>query len=849
MPKEDKNTTAGRPAGFFREGWREIRRKFERRSLRKQLQQQDLERSQALTRLGQRAWQEKLDFASFPALSAQLTQLETRAGELGAASKALEGQGAVLEEKRRAEVARFDGERNSVEAKKRPVDESLLAARQKQSQQERAVQLLENRLAALPGELAAIEQQLTALRAGTVPDCNAKLAAAETRRQLLQAEQAQAAAELPKVREPLAGIETDVARLDNESQAYAAEINRIEGERRTSLAALDSELNRVRGQLSATARETGTLEKERGERWMQLGLALYERKERHPALADGQKEISAIDARRGSTQAALNASLAETQRLPRGTMLKFVGSFLLAPLLLLITVAGGYLGWQWWSERGQPEEARVNVNPYLTHPLENHPAYILANHLADARGDEEAASLLLEVFRTIHLGVYTPAGKKILGGAERSDNDFYLYDFQWKTLAHAFAARNSTNWENFSQLLGKNLLQLQDSTIFQTVFTEAVQARYARAGGGPRPPRGKRKIRASRAEAEDAPGSPNDPKSFLILFVDGLARRQLKPYTLSELTTRQPRDLYVDRLQSFLLMLDFFTRPPQAAAPPQARMLRFFPRLIPTVYADDPCDSVKGDEKEGEWGEGEDELGFGMDRLENAAEAAEGAGEAAGREGLRATGTAISGLMSRMSKAMDIRNAINAMMLLSAVTVTVQVAPDEMVHLPHGGQNQVNFVAQVTLDPKALPEGSIPCGSMKGHSTGSQGKKWLKGVRVEWDWDKEWEKYYQLTNETVSKMSGRYATITDEFGQTEIMWESKKTCESKGKVVGPDLVMQATAVNIIGPALDALFGGSDPVSLGLKVGPSIYQFMAPELRGYVNYALRWHEKKPKEKQY
>src|SRR3990172_1602328 len=230
--------------GFFREGWRELGRKWERNKRRGQLRRQEAERRQALARLGQRAWKEKVDLSGFPELSAQLAQLEARAGELSVTSKSLDTERAGLEEKRRAEAASFDGERRAVEEKKRPVDNALGAARQRQADQERTVQRLEARFAALPKELIALEQQVVALSAGAAPDRDGKLAA--------------------------------------------------------------------------------------------------------PALADGQKEIGAVDQNRAATQAALQASLAQTQAMPPGTLLKFTAVVLLVPLLLVGLGVGGYLGSQWW---------------------------------------------------------------------------------------------------------------------------------------------------------------------------------------------------------------------------------------------------------------------------------------------------------------------------------------------------------------------------------------------------------------------------------------------------------------------------------------------------------------------
>ena len=200
--------------GFFREGWRELGRKWERNKRRGQLRRQEAERRQALARLGQRAWQEKVDLSGFPELSAQLAQLEARAGELSVTSKSLDTERAGLEEKRRAEAARFDGERRAVEEKKRPVDNALGAARQRQADQERTVQRLEARFAALPKELIALEQQVVALSAGAAPDRDAKLAATSAKRQELEAEKARLGSEVPTARAALPGLLAEVNRLD-----------------------------------------------------------------------------------------------------------------------------------------------------------------------------------------------------------------------------------------------------------------------------------------------------------------------------------------------------------------------------------------------------------------------------------------------------------------------------------------------------------------------------------------------------------------------------------------------------------------------------------------------------------
>src|SRR3989304_1125727 len=125
--------------GFFREGWRELGRKWERNKLRGQLRRQEAERRQALARLRPPAPQGEGGPSGLPAPPPPLAAppREPRASDPPAPSKSPDTERAGLEETRRAEAARFDGERRAVEEKKRPGDNALGAARQRQADQER----------------------------------------------------------------------------------------------------------------------------------------------------------------------------------------------------------------------------------------------------------------------------------------------------------------------------------------------------------------------------------------------------------------------------------------------------------------------------------------------------------------------------------------------------------------------------------------------------------------------------------------------------------------------------------------------------------------------------------------
>lgn len=348
MPDSDAVTSSPRD-GFLRAGWRELGRKWHRRTLQKQLAAHDRKRDEALTVVGQRAWQEQIDLSGFPDLRAQLSRLDERAGELSAAARTLEAEQAALEERRATEIATFDGQRKAVEERKRPVDAALQSARERHTARTRALQKLAARAAALGGELTAVESRIATLAASASPDGQAQLAAAQTRHQQLLAEKARLAGEVPQAQAELPGLTAEVSRLTAESQQHAASLAQIESARKTALAAIDGPLDRVRTLLRGSAQQATAVQQERGGRFAALGLALYTQKVDLAPLTDLIGRVRALDEERAVTQAALQASRAASLAMPQHTMLKFVAMVVLIPSLALAATfaarAGMYPGW------------------------------------------------------------------------------------------------------------------------------------------------------------------------------------------------------------------------------------------------------------------------------------------------------------------------------------------------------------------------------------------------------------------------------------------------------------------------------------------------------------------------
>src|SRR5689334_20082065 len=267
MSQNLSTPAAPKKTSFLREGWRELVRKLQRRKLRGKMTQDDRARNAALSSLGQRAWEAGVDLSDFAALSAQIKSVDAQVAQLAASAQKLESDKGAQEEQRRGEVARFDARRKALDDLKRPVDVALRDQTQKHSAQVREATRMESRLAAIAGELAAIEKQAAIPAA---PGQEAQTAAREAQRQRLLTEQSQLSADLPQARQATQVLAPEVERLNQETQRLTNEIARLEAERKAGLSHIDATLDRLKGELRATSEQSKAAIDERTNRFLQL---------------------------------------------------------------------------------------------------------------------------------------------------------------------------------------------------------------------------------------------------------------------------------------------------------------------------------------------------------------------------------------------------------------------------------------------------------------------------------------------------------------------------------------------------------------------------------------------------
>ncbi|MGH9601053.1 MAG: hypothetical protein ACRD24_01580 [Terriglobales bacterium] len=786
--------------GLFRNGWAELGRKWDRRKLQKQLAEHDRTRAALLGKLGETAWQSGADLSAHSGLRDQLLTLEGRAGEIAAHRKALETQRQGLEERRKGENTKYDAQRAAVEAKKQPVDAELAAARNRQVQQEAAVRSLQDRMRSLVQVMESLQQRVGSLAASPAPDRDEQIAAAKSRIAQIEAEQPEVAAQLRQANEAMQPFTAEVNRHLEQSRQFAAEMERIEQERRGVVQAIDSELNNLRAQLQSTGESAKNVGQDRGTKLVELGRALYESKSADPKLADAMNAVAAEDKRRATTQGALDSSMAQTRALPSGTVPKFLAATLALVLVVLALPIGSYWGWKWWKERAEEEYVEpAPINPYLNHELKAEAAYVLANRLADAKTDKEAQTVLLEVFRTIGLGVYTPDGKKVQGGAERSDKDFFLYDFQLRILARTQMHPSYLEFPDFAYVLGDGLVKLEQPGFLQGILQEAIVRRY-----------------------REATNSPKDRGNFLILFVDGLARRQPLPYSLEDVGSRSG-ERYISPVQSILLILEFFMKP-GAPRIPDAWLQESW-GLIPSVHAQGPCSLIQGDEAQNNFGRGSDIIG------QLAAEIPGMVGKVAGAIG------DVTGVIGTLGD----------LLLLYGLDIHLEPQP-YTIHLLHDEPFVAAVEATATFDPQGVPDEVLKCGWLAGKKMPVKGP--VKDVELTWNFFPALQPHLEMHREMMSFLTGTAGglrTRTDENGKSTFLIQPHVCVDRRGRIVGQDYMAKVSAriITTDVPTPGFRLG----MGFFLKFGPGTIEYLMGGKKAYARFRAEWHKKQPERKQY
>ncbi len=401
---------AGRLA-FLAEGFRELGRRARRAELRRRLAAQDRERQRALVMLGRTAWRAGADLAEWADLRGEIETLERRAGDLAATSKRLGEERAALEARRQSEVARTEAALKPARAAQAEAATALRAARAALSEKDHTTRQLEARLAALAQDL-----QRQSGGPAAPPAQDAPAATTQDRRQTVEAQQIALRQQLTTEAEARKPIAAAVTARQAGSQRCADEIVRIEREGKSVLVPIDADLKRVRQESGGTTRDGVAVDQALSTKFGELGAALYGRGVSGEAVADHVQAVAGLEEQRASTQSAIDASLEVTHAMARGTMAKFWGVAVAAPVLLFAIAVGLYAGiWAFgptvFSRAERPRtgrEAARSPNHQETRKDETVQTYLRR------RGDSKSRAAAVEVLQSDLLMLGSSADRSCL---------------------------------------------------------------------------------------------------------------------------------------------------------------------------------------------------------------------------------------------------------------------------------------------------------------------------------------------------------------------------------------------------------------------------------------------------
>jgi len=765
-------------AQLLQHGIDELKRRWERRSLKRQLATHDAARSTRLGQLGEQAAQSALDLHAHEAVREQIRELAGRAGDVSATSNALQQQRGACLDRRRTEEARFAQRRQAINQQKTPIDQEIASLRAQQRRQ--------------PSGSADVPVSLT--------------------------------------------LADDLALRAASSQQLASELAALEKEASTELKAVDAEIAGLDAQLRSAAANAKDIERERRARCVELGTALYESGRTDASIAPYVKAVADEDAQRATTQAAFDRSLASSSAMPANAFRNFVAATCGVAILVLALSVGIYTAWQGLvgasqdtqasgagdgSAPGPPATSQPAVNPMLDHPLKDKSPYVLADRVSNATSEQAAEAALLDLFRTIGVGVYTGEGRPVVPAR---DKNVYLYDFHVKTMAHTIMAPSYMEFADYSGALAQAISKFKEPVFLQLVLAPSIAKRY-----------------------QAAEQQPDDPANFLVLFIDGLARHQLQAYSLNDFKFNSTDHLPISPVQSILLLFEFFM--PNHSAPRQATV---WPALsvVPRVYADGPCDFIESDDGKTWWGRGVTvvseaaEESFGLELLNK--------GSALLRE-------RITSAAELFDQATGLFEAMGDMLILYGIDIKVTPMP-YTIHLRHEYTDVDGVItATVTFDPGMVPEDVVKCGWLLGKQMPPKGP--MPEVEVSWNFTPALQPLLALhpKSDITSAGSEGLKSKTDKSGMSYFPLMASPCPDKEGRIEGQDYMAIATArvitTNIPTPTMITTGKGGSPggirPTLGatlprvfLKFGPGLIEYFMNGRKGYARFRAEWHKNKP-----
>lgn len=807
--------------GFMRAAFIEWKRKWNRHTLNRQLVKGKARRVELLTAVGQAAWSNGIRASESEAVWDRLTALS---GQSGTVTEGIRQKESILQEQKEA----YQKTETSWNETLREASEARSGRQKAYDSVHQTVLEQEDAARTTRSQLDAIQKELAALRDPKLPsDTPGELDPAQ-RIATLEQENRQQSNYLAQVDSYLKGVEPEETTLLEQLEQATAHHNQLSEQKQADLTALESSITDTEQQLRDLSGQQQDLSGRLGGAYIELGQLVATEGSAAPPLQENLGQLRSHDEETSRLESAMAASREESREMPRGTMAKFFFTVLGIPTLLLLFVFGGMTGIRAWKSSSETRTVQSDlesapqrpISPYLNHPLEDHPAYLLADRLSAARtgGNKETAEkALLEMCRTIHLGIYTMGGTQVLAGAERNDQDFFLYDFQRKVLAQSYVNRNVTEMKAHNRLIAKLILKIGQVNQFDKLFREILVQRY-----------------------EDAAAEPDRPENFLPLLIDGLARHQVTPYSLGELTSRSTAQLDVDDVQSFLIFLDFFIPAPPTHQVAVSNWSDFF---TAPAYAGSLCEEITGKEEKAYWEKGAAPL---LPNLMG-----------------KLPGNAADTAAEALGNVANVLGILGDILILRGIQLEIQPSSGHFFDLPHTKKKRSDkslptykFTAVATFEIE-ISEEAAECGWMVGKAIPRNGP--LKEVEVTWSFKPplvgDWRTDIMGSSAKVmlhdkNEFIANMRMLTDDSGKATITLRAMPCPHPDGREwVSEHYQVMASGRYVSAQVPNPLAALGGPASVAIGTLPGFYEIVTGGRKAYNALDVSWHEETSESDQY
>jgi len=334
---------------IFKDGMAEHKRKSSLRSSKRNLAEKEKAYEVKLTALGKKARDAKLDISQFGDLSGTLSQVEEKGKDISAKLDELNKQTSGLEEKKKAENARFDALWKDLETKKKPVDSELKSEKDKLEKAQKEADSIQKRLKDIPDEEEKIRRKITESQGNTQAqaELEKKLAA-------LKEEQKQLDPKLPDLTKISQAAREKITPLDQQSGRLEAEIKKAKDQHKKEIEDIDKTLSKVKGEINEFNKQQKAVSGQQVQNFQALGKKLSEANVADPAIAAELEAVKAGEKEMGSLREGIQSL--ESQKAPgaRGAVWKMAGliflfilviaGIILSAVLISRAVAGKKLG-------------------------------------------------------------------------------------------------------------------------------------------------------------------------------------------------------------------------------------------------------------------------------------------------------------------------------------------------------------------------------------------------------------------------------------------------------------------------------------------------------------------------